>query len=78
MTDQLKSRSGIPATTSGSIPAGMASASVAPAPPRQSILDRPLAKTRGEVSLSVFALLMSEIVQYEQNRVDSVADLSKK
>jgi hypothetical protein len=75
MTDQLKSRSGIPATTSGSIAAAGASAT---APPRQSILDRPLAKARGEVSLSVFALLMSEIVQYEQNRVDSVADLSKK
>ena len=46
---------------------------------RVSILDRPLIKaTKSEVSLSAFALLISEIVQYQQNRVASVVDLGKK
>jgi hypothetical protein len=46
---------------------------------RVSILDRPLIKaTKPEVSLSAFALLISEIVQYQQNRVASVVDLGKK
>jgi hypothetical protein len=46
------------------------------------ILDRPLNKpagvAKGEVSLSSFALLFSEIVQYNQNRVDSISDLERK
>ena len=37
-----------------------------------------VSKPRGEVSLSAFAFLFSEMVQYYQNRVDSVADLEKK
>ena len=37
-----------------------------------------ITKPRGEVSLSAFALLFSEIVQYYQNRVDSVTGLEKK
>jgi hypothetical protein len=47
------------------------------------ILDRPLAtKGRGgggsEVSLSAFSFLFSEMVQYYQNRVLSIADLERK
>jgi hypothetical protein len=42
------------------------------------ILDRPLAKVKGEVALSSFSFLFSEIVQYSQNRVTSVADLERK
>jgi trafficking protein particle complex subunit 5 len=46
--------------------------------PRPGILDRPLIKAKGEVSLSSFALLFSEIVQYSQNRVTSIGDLERK
>jgi hypothetical protein len=46
------------------------------------ILDRSLIKPAGapkaEVSLSAFALLFSEIVQYNQNCVDSIYDLERK
>jgi trafficking protein particle complex subunit 5 len=45
---------------------------------RLGILDRPLTKPKGEVALSSFALLFSEIVQYSQNRVTSVNDLERK
>lgn len=45
---------------------------------RPGILDRPLAKGKGEVALSSFALLFSEIVQYCQNRVLSIGDLERK
>lgn len=37
-----------------------------------------LTKARGEVSLSAFAFLFSEMVQYFQNRVDSVTGLEKR
>jgi trafficking protein particle complex subunit 5 len=51
-------------------------------PKQLGILDRPLNKpagvAKGEVSLSSFALLFSEIVQYNQNRVDSISDLERK
>lgn len=40
-----------------------------------SIYDRSLHSPRGEVSLSAFAFLFSEIVQYSQSRVESVAEL---
>ena len=40
-----------------------------------SIYGRALSAPRGEVSLSAFAYLFSEIVQYTQNRVASVSDL---
>ncbi|GAB6020329.1 Trafficking protein particle complex subunit 5 [Chamberlinius hualienensis] len=40
-----------------------------------SILERPLNKGKTEVNLSTFALLFSEIVQYNQNRVYSVPEL---
>jgi hypothetical protein len=46
--------------------------------PPSSIYDRSLMKPRGEVSLSAFALLFSEMVQYSQNRVESIADLERK
>lgn len=67
------------------IAATMASSSKAsgtqPKPPL-GILDRSLIKPAGvakaEVSLSSFALLFSEIVQYNQNRVDSISDLERK
>lgn len=42
---------------------------------RHSILDKPLSRGKGEVSLSCFALLFSEVVQYCQNRVYTVPEL---
>ena len=51
-------------------------------PKQLGILDRPLNKPQGvpksEVSLSSFALLFSEIVQYNQSYVDSIYDLERK
>ena len=54
--------------------------------PPPNILDRPLTKTQGQqglanapfVSLSAFSFLFSEIVQYSQNRVNSISDLERK
>ena len=43
-----------------------------------SILDRPLGRGRGDVSLSAFALLFSEVVQYLQQSVLSISDLERK
>ena len=45
---------------------------------RSSIYEKNILKSRGEVSLSAFALLFSELVQYSQNRVSSVSDLERK
>lgn len=45
---------------------------------RTSILDKSLSKGKGEVSLSCFALLFSELVQYCQNRVYTIPELQKK
>jgi len=45
---------------------------------KTSILDKSLSKGKGEVHLSSFALLFSEIIQYCQNRSNSVADLQAK
>ncbi|OXB52123.1 hypothetical protein ASZ78_014682 [Callipepla squamata] len=42
------------------------------------LLERPLCRPRGEVSLSAFALLFCELVQYCQRRVYSVAELQAK
>ncbi|GLE04300.1 hypothetical protein PINS_up016061 [Pythium insidiosum] len=39
------------------------------------ILDRPLSRGKGEVSLSAFAFLFSEMVQYFQGRVQNITDL---
>ncbi|KAJ8883219.1 hypothetical protein PR048_015059 [Dryococelus australis] len=46
--------------------------------PRTSILDKSLSRGRGEVNLSCYALLFSELVQYCQNRVSTVPDLQNK
>lgn len=46
--------------------------------PKTSILDRSLSKGRGEVSLTCFALLFSEVVQYCQKRVYTVPELQNK
>ena len=40
--------------------------------------DKSLMKPRGDVSLSAFGFLFSEMVQYNQNRVSSTSDLEKK
>ncbi|CAF5056913.1 unnamed protein product, partial [Rotaria sp. Silwood1] len=45
---------------------------------KSSALDRSLQKTRGDVNLSTFALVFSEMVQYSQNRVDNIYDLQTK
>ncbi|NXX87470.1 TPPC5 protein, partial [Urocolius indicus] len=42
------------------------------------VLERALGRPRSELSLSAFALLFSELVQYCQNRVYSVAELQSK
>ncbi|GAA6069679.1 trafficking protein particle complex subunit 5 [Tachysurus ichikawai] len=42
---------------------------------KSAILERPLARAKTEVSVSAFALLFSEMVQYCQSRVYSVAEL---
>jgi trafficking protein particle complex subunit 5 len=46
--------------------------------PRVSILDKPLSKGKGEVSLSIFSLLFSEAIQYSQSKVTSVTDLQNR
>ncbi|PIK42528.1 putative trafficking protein particle complex subunit 5 [Apostichopus japonicus] len=45
---------------------------------KASIVDRPLSKGRGEINISTFALLFSEMVQYCQNRVSTVPELQSK
>lgn len=45
---------------------------------RLSILDKPLSKGKGEVSLSCFALLFSEVVQYCQNKSTTLPDLQNR
>lgn len=46
---------------------------------KNSILDKTLTtKGKNEVSLSLFALVFSEIIQYSQKSCSSVADLSEK
>jgi len=39
------------------------------------ILDRTLSRGKGEINISTFALLFSEMVQYSQSRVSTVSDL---
>lgn len=46
--------------------------------PKTSILDKSLSKKRGEVSLSCYTLLFSEVVQYCQNKVHTVPELQNK
>lgn len=45
---------------------------------RASILDKPLSKGKGEISLSCFALLFSEVVQYCQNKSHTVPELQNR
>ncbi|XP_034750268.1 trafficking protein particle complex subunit 5-like [Etheostoma cragini] len=42
---------------------------------KSTILERPLTRPKTEVSVSAFALLFSEMVQYCQSRVYSVSEL---
>ncbi|ONK80052.1 uncharacterized protein A4U43_C01F13280, partial [Asparagus officinalis] len=42
------------------------------------VLDKPLSKGRQEVSLSAFAFLFSELVQYNQTQVDNIAELERR
>lgn len=46
--------------------------------PKTSILDKSLSKGKGEISVSTYALLFSELVQYCQNRVYRVPELQDK
>lgn len=43
--------------------------------PRTSILDKPISRGKGEVALSTFALLFSEMIQYSQSKVMTVPEL---
>ncbi|KAK9835153.1 hypothetical protein WJX81_001806 [Elliptochloris bilobata] len=45
---------------------------------RLNIVDRPLAKGKSEVSLSAFAFLFSELVQYSQTRVSNIGELERR
>lgn len=45
---------------------------------KTSILDKPLSRGKGEVSLSCFALLFSEVVQYCQNKSRTVTDIQNR
>lgn len=45
---------------------------------RPSILDKSLSRGKGEVSMTAYALLFSEMVQYSHNRVHTVNDLHNK
>lgn len=56
----------------------MNSISISTIRPKTSILDKSLSKGKNEVSLTCFALLFSEIVQYCQNRSHSIPELQNK
>jgi len=72
------------AAASSSSPAGAASGGGGGGAHVVNILDRPLGRgsksssADQSVSLSAFALLFSEIVQYQQNRVDSISELERR
>ncbi|KAI9117148.1 hypothetical protein K1719_011314 [Acacia pycnantha] len=42
------------------------------------VLEKPLNKGKQEVSLSAFAFLFSELVQYNQTQVDNIAELERR
>lgn len=46
--------------------------------PNSTILDKPLSKGKAEINVSTFALLFSEMVQYSQNRANTVPELQQK
>lgn len=56
----------------------MNSISISTIRPKTSILDKSLSKGKNEVSLTCFALLFSEVVQYCQNRSHSIPELQNK
>ena len=61
--------------------AAMSMSSSTPAPvirPKTSILDKSLSRGKQEVSLTAFALLFSEMVQYCQTRSNTVPELQQK
>lgn len=86
MTSRLSAGSLLPggSSTAPERPSSVLSAASSSAPVRRSIplstlQDRPLNKTRGsEVSLSSWAFLFGELVQYTQARVAGIADFEKK
>ncbi|KAF7268924.1 trafficking protein particle complex subunit 31 [Rhynchophorus ferrugineus] len=45
---------------------------------RLSLVDKPLSKGKGEISLSLFALLFSEVVQYCQNKSQTLPELQNR
>jgi len=45
---------------------------------KSSILDKPLSRGKSEINVSTFGLLFSEMVQYCQNRVNTVPELQNK
>jgi hypothetical protein len=45
---------------------------------RVNLMDKPLSKGKAEVSLSAFAYLFSELVQYSQTRVNQLQDLENR
>ena len=62
-----------------SFPTGVAPGVNFPAKSRPNIYERNLNKSRTtEVSLSAFAFLYSEIVQYTQKRVNGIGDLERR
>ncbi|XP_068651895.1 uncharacterized protein [Aristolochia californica] len=42
------------------------------------VLDKPVSRGKQEVSLSAFAFLFSELVQYNQSQVDNIAELERR
>eukprot|EP01118_Nematostelium_gracile_P000376 TRINITY_DN103_c0_g1_i2.p2 TRINITY_DN103_c0_g1~~TRINITY_DN103_c0_g1_i2.p2 ORF type:complete len:144 (+),score=32.36 TRINITY_DN103_c0_g1_i2:79-510(+) len=42
------------------------------------VLNKPISKGKGEVSLSAFAFLFSEYIQYSQSKVSNLNDLEKR
>ncbi len=67
--------------TSNKEASGVAHYQPSPSPvirPKTSILDKSLSRGKQEVSLSAFALLFSEMVQYCQSRSSTVPELQQK
>lgn len=46
--------------------------------PKQTVPDRPLIKGRSEISLSAFAFLFGELVQYCQTQVSNIGELERR
>lgn len=70
-----------PSSASGGaafFPAGTPIATSASSPGVPSLLDKPIPRGTGQVSLSAFSYLFCELVSYCQARMDGVADLEKR